>query len=70
MKTEQTFLTNDEIRHLTGFVFFERQIAQLKEMGLPFWVNGRGKPVVPRHVIDGSTKQVQNEKTITLEFTS
>jgi hypothetical protein len=42
------FLTAIELRELTGFVIKERQIAQLRDMGVTFMVNGRGKECVSR----------------------
>ena len=49
-----TFLSDDELRSLTGFHRKVKQVAQLRLMGVPFWVNGRGRPVVPRSVIEGN----------------
>ena len=51
-----TFLSDDELRDLTGFKRKAKQVAQLRSMGVPFWVNGQGRPVVPRSVIEGETK--------------
>jgi hypothetical protein len=48
-----TFLTKEEVATLTGVKFKSRQIAQLRTMGLPFWVNALGHPIIPRSAIDG-----------------
>jgi hypothetical protein len=48
-----TFLTKEEVTTLTGVKFKSRQIAQLRTMGLPFWVNALGHPIIPRSAIDG-----------------
>ena len=49
------FLSDEELRNLTGFQRKAKQVAQLRLMGVPFWVNGRGRPVVPRSIIEGET---------------
>lgn len=51
------FLTDDELRQLTGRAFKSRQIAWLKEQGLPFRVNATGHPVVARAVIVGLSSE-------------
>jgi hypothetical protein len=48
-----TFLTKEEVATLTGVKFKSRQIIQLRTMGLPFWINALGHPIIPRSAIDG-----------------
>ena len=48
------FLTADELRNLTGYTIKARQIGQLRTMGIPFRVNGCGRPVVTRVAVTGS----------------
>lgn len=50
--TTPLFLTAEELRSLTGFALKARQIAQLRSMGIPFRVNGCGKPVVTRATVE------------------
>lgn len=57
------FLTANELRELTGFTRRSRQIAQLRQMGIAFWINGAGRPVVPRAVIEGRKTAPQPAKT-------
>lgn len=47
------FLTKDEIATLTARKIKSLQIEQLRKMGIPFWVNAVGRPVVARAVIEG-----------------
>jgi hypothetical protein len=47
------FLSPDELFALTGRRIKSKQIEALRTMGLPFFVNAVGKPVVSRSVIDG-----------------
>ena len=47
------FLTLDEMRELTGYAIKARQIGQLRNMGIPFRVNGCGRPVVTRLAVTG-----------------
>lgn len=48
-----TFLSKEDLVTLTGAKTKSKQIAQLRRMGLPFWINALGVPVVPRSAIDG-----------------
>lgn len=48
-----TFLTKEEVATLTGRSRKAMQIAQLRTMSLPFWVNALGHPIIPRSAIDG-----------------
>lgn len=52
-KAPKTFLSPDEIAVLTGRKSKSRQIEALREMGLSFFVNGIGHPVVARSTIEG-----------------
>lgn len=47
------FLTQDELVALTGRKIKSKQIEVLRRMGLPFWVNAVGKPVVSVAAIEG-----------------
>lgn len=42
------FLTDEEIRELTGRAHRGRQIAWLRTSGIPFHVNAAGRPIVAR----------------------
>lgn len=50
------FLDSVEIAELTGRKIKSKQIEALRKMGLPFWVNACGKPVVTRSVIEGKNE--------------
>jgi hypothetical protein len=41
-----TFLDPAAMRQLTGFARNGKQIEVLRSRGIPFWINGRGQPVV------------------------
>jgi len=47
-----TFLNNDEVATLTGRKSKGRQIDSLRKMGIPFWVNAIGHPVIARSAIE------------------
>jgi hypothetical protein len=47
------FLNQDELVILTGRPQKSKQIEQLRRMGVPFYVNAVGKPVVARAIIEG-----------------
>jgi hypothetical protein len=40
------FLDDDALRKLTGCAQKAKQVAQLRRMGIPFWINARGQAVV------------------------
>lgn len=51
------FLTADDVTALTGRKIKSKQIEALRKMGLPFFVNARGVPVVPESAVTGSKVQ-------------
>jgi hypothetical protein len=51
-----TFLEPDEIRVLTGKAQKAKQIEQLRRMGIPFYVNASGHPVIARVTVEGGRK--------------
>jgi hypothetical protein len=56
MMDTKVFLDEDAIRKLTGCAQKARQVEQLRRMGVPFWINARGKPVVACSALEGSKK--------------
>lgn len=50
------FLTKEELTILTGRKKKNLQLEQLRKMGVPFFVNAVGAPVVARVVIEGAPK--------------
>lgn len=62
------FLTLDEITTLTGIkggakgkTRSQRQVDALRNMGLPFFVNAAGRPVVTRAAVEGRQAQQKPE---------
>ena len=51
-----TFLDSEELSTLTGRKLKSYQIEALRRMGIPFFVNALGRPVVARSAIDGGNK--------------
>lgn len=51
------FITQDEVRELTGFSVKQKQIEQLKRMGIPFFVNGCGRPIVTVSAVEGRKQE-------------
>lgn len=47
------FLTEDEIKALTGRTVKRLQCEQLRKNGIPFFVNASGRPVVAKSAIEG-----------------
>lgn len=57
-----TFLDKEEICTLTGRIHKALQIRALKSMGVPFFINDIGRPVVTRSAIEGKTLAAKPEK--------
>lgn len=51
------FLDDDQLKHLTGYAQKAKQVAQLRRMGVPFFVNAAGKPVVAESAVQGTKPQ-------------
>lgn len=49
----RAFLTPDDLAHLTGKRQKVKQIEQLRRMGVPFYTNASGHPIVAHAVIEG-----------------
>jgi hypothetical protein len=58
MRMTDTFLSPHELVVLTGRKVKSKQVETLRRMGLPFFVNACGRPVVTRSAIEGG-KDVQ-----------
>jgi hypothetical protein len=59
------FLTQDELVALTGRKIKSKQIEVLRRMGLPFWVNAVGKPVVSVAAIEGRNADIPKKSAPT-----
>lgn len=57
-----TFLTLDELATLTGRRLKSKQVEQLRTMGIAFWVNAIGRPVVTTAAVEGR-KEAPQQKT-------
>jgi hypothetical protein len=53
-----TFLDKNELKEFTGRSYVKLQIQALREMGVPFFVNGIGRPVVARAVLSGRSSAI------------
>ena len=56
------FLTRDELAELTGYRQKHRQVARLRVMGISFWINAAGQPVVARAVIEGKKPEPRRQE--------
>ncbi len=61
-ENDDTFLTEQQLRKLTGFAQPGRQIEQLRKQGIAFYLNGAGRPVVARAAVEGKTKHAAAAK--------
>lgn len=62
---KSTFLNDADLVRLTGRTYRKLQIEALRKMGVPFFVNALGRPIVPCAVIEGraSAPAPQNQWT-------
>ncbi|WP_410594122.1 DUF4224 domain-containing protein, partial [Bacillus sp. SIMBA_074] len=49
----ETFLSTNELVVLTGRKLKSKQVEALRRMGLPFFVNACGRPIVTRAAVEG-----------------
>lgn len=50
------FLEPDDVAILTGRKFKSDQVEQLRVMGIPFYVNAQGRPVVTKSALESFDK--------------
>ncbi|WP_258194550.1 DUF4224 domain-containing protein [Janthinobacterium sp. PAMC25594] len=63
VKSSGTFLTADDVAILTGRKLKSLQVKALRTMGIPFFINAIGRPVVARTAVDGKTAAAPQEKS-------
>ncbi len=49
----ETFLTREEVVYLTGRQVKTKQAEMLRRMGVPFFLNAGGRPIVTRVAVEG-----------------
>ncbi|AJP57974.1 hypothetical protein UC34_15350 [Pandoraea vervacti] len=49
----ETFLAREEVQYLTGRQIKTKQAEALRRMGVPFFLNAGGRPIVARVAIEG-----------------
>ena len=59
------FLDDDDVARLAGTKIKSRQVAQLRVMGILFYINAAGRPVVPRSAVEASNHKIEQEQTWT-----
>ena len=56
------FLTADDVATLTGRKLKSLQVQALRQMGIPFFINAIGRPVVARSTVEGKTTPIPQER--------
>ncbi len=59
------FVDDDDMVKLTGFRTPRKQIEQLRVMGVPFRINGGGRPMVALVAIEGGKNPIEARKKVT-----
>lgn len=54
MTTASMFLDDADLVRFTGWKTKKKQIEALRRMGVAFFINGTGHPIVAKSVVDGS----------------
>ena len=57
------FLSDAELRELTSFAQKAKQVAELRRLGIAFWLNASGRPIVARATIEGGKATPPQAKT-------
>jgi hypothetical protein len=58
---ESIWLSEDDVRILTDRKIKSLQIEQLRKMGIQFYVNASGRPVVARKSVEGGVIERKQE---------
>jgi len=53
------FLDDKDLIELTGWHHRSKQVAQLRKMGIPFWLNACGRPIVAKSIFEGGKAKPQ-----------
>ncbi|PSJ15975.1 DUF4224 domain-containing protein [Nitrosomonas supralitoralis] len=59
------FLDDDDVARLAGTKIKSRQVAQLRIMGILFYINAAGRPVVPRSAVEGNNQPLNQDQSWT-----
>lgn len=51
--SESAFLSGQDVAILTGRKLKSCQVVQLRKMGIPFYINASGRPIVTRSAVEG-----------------
>ena len=54
---ESAFISEEDVATLTGRKIKSCQVEQLRKMGIAFYINAAGRPVVPRSSIEGRPQE-------------
>ncbi|WP_244071893.1 DUF4224 domain-containing protein [Nitrosomonas sp. PY1] len=57
------FLDDDDVAKLSGSKLKSRQIDSLRKMGILFYINAAGRPVVPKSAIEGGIQTIKQEQS-------
>lgn len=57
-----TFLHADEVKTLTGKSWKSKQIEALRKMGIVFFVNALGYPIVTKSAVEGKKEEASTTK--------
>lgn len=55
---QSAFLSEEDVATLTGRKIKSSQVEQLRKMGIAFYINASGRPVVPKVSIEGKKPEV------------
>ena len=62
---ENDILSEDALEKLTGWKQSKKQIEQLRKQGIPFFINGKNKPVVLATALEVSQQTPSKKQTQT-----
>lgn len=61
---QSTFLTTEAVATLTGRRRKSKQVEALRMMGLPFWVNPIGQPIVTVAAVEGRREPTREKEWV------
>lgn len=58
------FVSEEDLQILTGYTHASKQIARLRQMGIPFRINAANRPVVATSAIEGGKAAASERKKV------
>jgi hypothetical protein len=69
-RLRETFLTDEELRYITGRSRYRAQVRALGRMGIGYIVRPDGRPIVTREALEVSVGGYKRDRAVEPDFSS